>query len=198
MAIYVVAILYCILLCYILLCGSHSRLIVIVNIDIVIPGPSDQPNPDIEVVGFGIKVELRRLAGGLRIPAEPPHSVQRLEGRQLEQGVLELVDLLHQLRRRLFPRHIVPGCPPPIAVIIRAGVNDLADRLAGELHRRCIGVLEYFLKGAVGFQIATRSFAGTGNLSRFTASHSVRGKGAWAASRRASSIPQASQICTSA
>ena len=88
-AIYVVAILYCILLCYILLCGSHSRLIVIVNINIVIPGPGDQPNPDIEVVGFGIKVELRRLAGGLRIPAEPPHSVQRLEGRQLEQGVLE-------------------------------------------------------------------------------------------------------------
>ena len=67
-AIYVVAILYCILLCYILLCGSHSRLIVIVNIDIVIPGPGDQPNSDIEVVGFGIGVRsdgLIDLAGGL-------------------------------------------------------------------------------------------------------------------------------------
>lgn len=53
-AIYVVAILYCILLCYILLCGSHSRLIVIVNIDIVIPEPGDHPNPNIQVIGFGI------------------------------------------------------------------------------------------------------------------------------------------------
>ena len=69
------------------------------NIDIVIPGPSNHPNPDIQVVGFGIKVELCHLAGGLRVPAEPPHGVQCLEGRQLEQGVLELVDLLHQLRR---------------------------------------------------------------------------------------------------
>ena len=153
--------LYCGLLYYIILLRVfRNRLIVIVNIDIVIPGPSDQPNPDIQMVGFGIKVELCRLAGRLRVPAEPPHGVQRLEGRQLEQGVLELVDLLRQLRRCRFPRPIVPGCPPPIAVIIRAGVNDLADRLAGELHRRCIGVLEYFLKGAGGFQIADTLFCG--------------------------------------
>ena len=56
------------------------------------------------MIGFGIEDELRRLAGGLRVPAEPTHSIQRFEGRQLEQGVLELVNLFHQLRlrRRLF------------------------------------------------------------------------------------------------
>ena len=71
------------------------------NIDIVIPEPGDHPNPNIQVIGFGIEVELRRLSGGLRVPAEPPHSIQRFEGRQLEQGILELVDLLHQFRRCL-------------------------------------------------------------------------------------------------
>ena len=85
-AIYVVAILYCILLCYILLCGSHSRLIVIVNIDIVIPEPGDHPNPNIQVIGFGIEVELRRLAGGLRVPAEPPHSIQPVSYTHLMQA----------------------------------------------------------------------------------------------------------------
>ena len=138
----------------ILLRVFRNRLIVIVNIDIVIPRPRDQPNPDIQMVGFGIKVELCRLAGSLRGSAKPPHGVQRLEGRQLEQGVLELVDFLHQLRRCRFPRSIVPGCPPPIAVIIRAGVGDLTDRPASELHGRCIGVPEYFLEGAGSIQVA--------------------------------------------
>ena len=87
--------LYCGLLYYIILLRVfRNRLIVIVNIDIVIPGPGDHPNPNIQVIGFGIEVELRRLAGGLRVPAEPPHSIQRFEGRQLEQGILEIVDLL--------------------------------------------------------------------------------------------------------
>lgn len=128
------------------------------NIDIVIPEPGDHPNPNIQVIGFGIEVELRRFAGGLRIPAEPPHSIQRFEGRQLEQGILELVDLLHQFRRCLFLRPIVPGCPPPMAVIIRAGVGDLADRPASELHGRCIGVPEYFLEGAGSIQVAYAPF----------------------------------------
>ena len=56
------------------------------NIDIVVPKPGDQTNPDIQMIGLGIKVEFRCLVGRLCIAAEPPHGFQRLEGRQFEQG----------------------------------------------------------------------------------------------------------------
>lgn len=127
----------------ILLLLSSGSLIIVVDIGVVIPKPSDQPNPDVQMCRFRIEVKFSRITGSLGILAEAFHGLQCLKGRQLEQGILKLIDLLYQLWRRLLAALIVPGCPPAASIIIRTGIGKLADRAFNELHRRLVGVLEH-------------------------------------------------------
>ena len=57
---------------------------VVVDIGVVIPKPSDQPNPDVQMCRFRIEVKFSRITGSLGISAEAFHGLQRLKGRQLE------------------------------------------------------------------------------------------------------------------
>ena len=68
----------------ILLLLSSGSLIIVVDIGVVIPKPSDQPNPDVQMYRFRIEDKFSRITGSPGISAEAFHGLQRLKGRQLE------------------------------------------------------------------------------------------------------------------
>ena len=60
---------------------SDGSLIIVVDIGVVIPKPSDQPNPDVQMCCFRIEVKFSRITGCFGILAEAFHGFQRLKGR---------------------------------------------------------------------------------------------------------------------
>ena len=63
----------CKMLIAILLLLSSGSLIIVVDIGVVIPKPSDQPNPDVQMCRFRIEVKIRLITGSPGKSAEAIH-----------------------------------------------------------------------------------------------------------------------------
>ena len=102
---------------------------IVMNIDIIISMPGNQPQPDTKVGSFRIQIEFGGLAGGLGVPsAEPCQGVQIPKLRQLEQRILESINFTGNFQNRRILLALMPGGPPFPSIIIRTGIGYLAGR----------------------------------------------------------------------